>query len=347
MLLGHLALLVFRLHDAALRAEVLQFTVEHLIFAEFALQRSVEEGNLDAGLQADLVEALLAVGEHPGIVALELVLQPFADHLIGAQQVGGGDALAVGRIGDDDALGLGLGEVLEVLLLNGDVTAQPGGLHVHHCRVHGLDVHVVAIDMVLELALHAVVIVYLVEEVGIEVGPLLEGILLAEQTRGHVLGDECRLDEQGARAAHGVDEVGIALPAAHQDHACREHFVERGLDALLAIASAVERLTAGVEAQCALVLSDVHVQTEVRVGHGDVGALASLLADLVHDGVLHLIRYELGMAELLGKHHGVYGERLVRPQIRCPVDFLDFLVDIIRALGFEMADGLQDPDSGV
>ena len=50
-----------------------------------------------------------------------MMLQAFANHLVGAQQVGGGDALAVGRIHNDDALLLGLCKVFEVSLFHGDI----------------------------------------------------------------------------------------------------------------------------------------------------------------------------------------------------------------------------------
>ena len=51
------------------------------------------------------------------------MLQPLANHPVGAQQVGCGDAFAVGRIGHDDAWLAGVGEVLEVALLNGYILA--------------------------------------------------------------------------------------------------------------------------------------------------------------------------------------------------------------------------------
>ena len=120
VLLGHLTLLILCLHDTTLMTEILQLTVEDLVFAEFTLQRTIVERNLDAWLQTDLFEALLTVGEYPGIIVEELVFQTFPNHLIGTQQVGRGDTFAVGWVGDDDALVLRLYEILEVLLLNGD-----------------------------------------------------------------------------------------------------------------------------------------------------------------------------------------------------------------------------------
>ena len=291
VLLSHLALLLVGLHRTALGTEDFHLTVEHLVLTELALQRTVVQGYLDAGLQANLLEALLAIAEYPGVVACKLVLQALANHTVGAQQVGCRDALAVGRVHHDDALLRGLCEVLEVLLLYGDAACQTSCLHIATGCVDGLHVDVVAI----EVALHVVFLVLLavvvdtVEEVSVEVGPFLEGILLTEQARGHVVGNEGSLDEQCATATHRVNEVGVALPACHHDHAGCQHLVQGGFKRLLAIAATMQRLATGVEAQCALVLSDVYVQTDVGVGYGDVRTLACSLAELVHDGVLDLV----------------------------------------------------------
>ena len=88
MLLGHLALLLLGLHDAAFRAEVLQFSIEHLVLAELALQTAVIQRNLYAWLQSYLVEALLAIAQYPCIITLELVLQSLTYHLVCTKQVG-------------------------------------------------------------------------------------------------------------------------------------------------------------------------------------------------------------------------------------------------------------------
>ena len=47
-----------------------------------------------------------------------------------------------------------------------------------------------------------------------------------------------------------------------------------------------------------VILGDMYVQTDIGIGHRDVGALARLLAELVHDGILHLVRNEFGVSEL-------------------------------------------------
>ena len=64
-----------------------------------------------------------------------------------------------------------------------------------------------------KLALLTLVIVDVVKQVGIKIRPFLEGKLLAEESRGHVLGYQGCFDQQGSAATHRVDEVGIALPS--------------------------------------------------------------------------------------------------------------------------------------
>ena len=301
--LGHLLFLFVSLHDTTVVTEIFQFSVEHLVSAEFTFQTAVIEGDLDTGFQADLLKALFAVGENPGIITFELMFQAFTNHLISTQKVGRGDTLTIRGIGNHDALIAWLGEVLEVLLSDGDVVGQTCGLHVEEGRIDGFDVNVVTVYMVLELTLLALVVIDFIEQVCIEVRPFLKGIFFAEQTRGHVLGDEGCLDENGTGAAHGIDEIGVALPTREQDHACSEHLIERCLDTLLTITASVQRLTAGVKAQGALVFGDVHVQTEIGVRHRDVRPFARLLTELVDNGILHLIGDKLRVSELLGEYH--------------------------------------------
>ena len=212
VLLCHLALLFLRLHDTAFRTEILQFTVKHLVFAELTFQRTVIERIFDAGLQTDLVEALLTIGEHPGVIALELVLQAFTDHLVGAKKVGCRDTLTIRRIGDDDALLRRLCKILEVLLLDGDIAGETGSLHIEQRRIHSLDIHIIAVDVMLELPFLTLVVVDVVEEFGIEVRPFLKRIFVTEQAGSHVLGNQGGLDQQGTGSAHRVDEVRVSLP---------------------------------------------------------------------------------------------------------------------------------------
>ena len=96
----------------------------------------------------------------------------------------------------------------------------------------------------IELPFQTFIIVDIIEEVGIKVWPLLKGIFFAEQAWRHVLGDEGRLNEDSARAAHRIDEVCVTLPARQENHASGEDFVQRCLDTLLTVTAPVERLTA-------------------------------------------------------------------------------------------------------
>ena len=171
------------------------------------------------------------------------MLQALANHLIGVEQVGRGDALAIGWVGHHQGRLGRLLEVLEVLQLHADDLCQTGSTHVQTSLCHGLRIDVVAIDVVVEVALLRVVVVDLVEEFLVEVGPFLEGELLAEQAWTHIAGDEGCLDEQCAATAHGVDEVGLAAPARHQDHTGCQHLVEWCLSGLLTVAATMQRLT--------------------------------------------------------------------------------------------------------
>ena len=233
-----------------------------------------------------------------------------------------------------------MGEILEVGLCHGDVLAQSGSLHVHVGGVHSLHVDVVAIDMMIELSLLRVVIVYLVEEFLVEVGPFLECKLLAEESGGHVAGNKSCLDEQCARTAHRVDKVGVALPSGHENHSGSKNLVEWCLHAFLAIASAMQALATGVERKGALVLSHMDVETYVGIGNTDIGALSRLLAELIYDGVLHLVGNKLRVAEFVGEHHGIHCECLVVVEIFRPIHLLYLLIHIICRLGLEVSDGL-------
>ena len=55
----------------------------------------------------------------------------------------------------------------------------------------------------------------------------------------------------------------------------------------------MKRVAARVECYRGVVAGNVDMQADVGVGHGDVGALAGLLAKLVNDGVLYLVGHEV------------------------------------------------------
>ena len=268
------------------------------------------------------------------------MLESFAYHLVQPQKVGSGDALAVWGIGDDDALFLGLGKVLEVLQGDCHLLAQTSSLHVACGYLHRLSVVVVAVDMVLKLLLPAVVLVYALKELAIEVGPLLKRIFLAEHTGSYATRYQRRLHGKRAATAHGVDEVALATPARLQDDAGSQHLVQGRLHGLLAIAAAVQALARAVQGQGAVVLCHMYVQLDVGVYDTDVGTVSCLFAELVHDGILHLVCHKLGVLELRAEHHTVHGKGGVVGQILCPVNLLHGIIHLICGLCLEVTDGL-------
>ena len=138
------------------------------------------------------------VGDDPGIVADEVALEVFAYCLVEVEDVVGGDAVSVGRIGYHDGLVDGLLKLVEVALLYADDIFDACIGYIVQSYLDGLAIDVVAIYLMVEIALLAVVVVYSVEEVGIEVLPLLEGILFAEDPRIHIEGYEGCLDDDSA-----------------------------------------------------------------------------------------------------------------------------------------------------
>ena len=272
------------------------------------------------------------------------MFQPFAYHRVEAQQVVRGYALAIRRIGDDDRFPGGLLELLEGLLLQHHVLADAGGLYVAHGYLVCFRIVVVAVNLMSELTLLTVVVVEGVEQFLVEVHPLLESEFLAEYTRSDVAGDESRLDGYGARTAHGVYQVTFASPAGHQYHSCGQHFVERSFYSFLTVAPSVERFAAGIERKCATGFGDVDVEQHVGLVDAYAGTLARLLAEVVHDGILHLVGHELGMAELLAEDGGFYGKGFVRVQILFPTDGFYLFVDLVGVFGLEVLDGFQDSD---
>ena len=92
------------------------------------------------------------------------------------------------------------------------------------------------------------------------------------------MSDECRLDKQRAGAAHGVDEVTLALPAGHKDDAGCQHLIDGSIGLCHTPATLVEWLTRRVERQRGAVLGNVDVEPQVGIAHRDVWPLARALA---------------------------------------------------------------------
>ena len=339
---AHASALLVGLHFAAAGAEVIQFAAEKLVFAQFAVERTIVERNFDARLQSDFVETFLLVADHPCLSALEFVFQAFSERVIDVQDVGRRQAFAIRRVGDDDGRVFWFDELADVALLNADDVGHAGAFRVVACRFNGVHVQVVAQDAVCKLPFCRVIVVDGVEKVAVEVFPFLETETLAEYAWIDVTCHECRLDQNRSRTAEGVNEIAVGLPSRELDEASRQHLVDGRVDRGHAVASQVQTLARRVERERAFVFSDVHVELDVGVGDADVGALARFLAEIVDDGILHLVGHKLRVAEFLRINHRVDRERRVDVQIIAPVDGSHGVVDVVGIFGREMFDGFED-----
>ena len=121
--------------------------------------------------------------------------------------------------------------------------------------------------MIFEFTFLTLVVIDVIEEICVEVGPFLESILLSEKSWSHVFGNQSSLYEQRTTATHRIDKVGISLPSREQDHTSSQYLVEWGFHTFLTVASAMQRLTAGVKAQRTMILCDMHIQSDIGISH--------------------------------------------------------------------------------
>ena len=274
------------------------------------------------------------------------MLQAFTNHGVEPQEVVGRDTFAIRRIGYDDALFLWLLKLLERLELQYDVLAQSGCLHVVSSNFVRLRIVVVSINLMVEFTFLRFVVIDRVEKVLIEVHPLFECKFLAEYTRSNVAGNKCRFDRNSTRTTHRVDKVAFALPASHENHTGSQYFVQWSFYRFLTIATAVERFTRTVERQSTTVFSNVDVQQYIRIVDAYRWAFACLVAEVVHDGILHLVCHELGVAEFIGEYHSIDGKALGVVQVLFPSDGLYIVVHFVGSVSLKMFDGFEDTDSG-
>ena len=307
--LAHAAQLLARLHRTAFRAELVELAGEGDELADFAVERAILQRHLQRGAQANGIEKLLLAGNHPCLAARELLLELLAEGFVEHGDVLGVEAFAIGRIREHQAArcltallrcaigGSGELKVADVALLHADNVLYAGGTDICQGGAHGIVVEVEAIDMMVKLALFRVVLEDFAEELRLKVLPVLKAELLAEHARIDVAGDEGGLYEEGAAAAEGIDDVAVALPAAHLDDGRCQHLVDGSFYARLAIATQVEALAAGVEREGADVFGNMNVEANLRIADTDVGAFALALHEVVHDGILHLVGDEARVAE--------------------------------------------------
>ena len=319
---------------------------KEFVAAVFARQLAIHQLELRLGAETDVVETLVAVAQDPRLAAHEDVLQPFADHAVKLADVVGRDALAVGRVGDEDGGLRCAHELLEGHGAERDVTREAGAAHVALGAADGVGRDVGAVTEEFEIALPRVVVVDRLKKLAVKVWPALEGEALAIDAGRDVEGDHGGFDEQGAGATHGVDEVRLAAPSGEEDHAGGQDLVQRCLALLHAVSAPVQTLARTVEGQRAIVVRDVDMDGHVRVAQAHGGALAGALLEAVGYGVLRAVSHELGVAEILGIDDRVHGEGAFGREVSLPLDGLDGLVDLVRVFGTKAGYGLEDAQGG-
>ncbi len=145
------------------------------------------------------MEIVVVIAYDPSVVAEEHVLESRADRAVQGAHVVGCDAFSVRRVGDKHSgwfrsfFPLGDGAFGERYVL---VDACAFGIFSRYFECALL--YVGTDDGYFHGAFGAVVVVYLVEEVGVEVGPCFKGELLAVYAGGYVGGNQGGFDKECA-----------------------------------------------------------------------------------------------------------------------------------------------------
>ena len=260
------------------------------------------------------------------------------------------DALAIGRVGDDEGAAFGRVLVLEGAVEKHHVLVELGVFEVLLGLLQDGEVDVVAPDFVLKVEGADFAVFLLLDALPfaeVELFPAFEGkSVVAVVLGGDAVGHHGGLDEDGAGAAHGVVEVAVAFPSSQLDHAGGEDFVDGGNADSLTVAALVERVAAGVDEQGDVVVADVEVELIVGVLGVDGGALAEVAAEAVNDGILGLEGGIVGVGENLAAGGAVDHEGAIDVENLFPANLIDFVVEILVAVGVELGKGLEDGQRG-
>ena len=192
----------------------------------------------------------------------------------------------------------------------------------------------------------AVVVINLAEKIGIKITPFLKTETLPVYPRRNSQRNHRRLNQQGSRSAHRVDECAFSAPARFQDHTRRQHLIERSISLRNAITAFVQRFAGTVQRKRAGFVRNVDIENQIGIGDAYGRTFVVSLVEPVNDGILHPVGYKFGMAENMGKNHRVDGKCLVQRQILVPVQLLDRLVNLVGSFSFKFINGFQYPQCG-
>ena len=184
---------------------LLVLSLEQLVLVVQAVQFAIEQVNFLRRLQSDTFQSLFVAGYHPCCSACELELECFAHvavqtHYIFVLR----QSFAIRRV-DDYQSTIGLEsfllqfvafQFLDADLLDVDVFLHASRTDVLHCGLYGVVACIRTVDAVCERAFVAVIFAQGFEQIFVEVFPVLERKMLAEDTGRNVQRDECRLNQQ-------------------------------------------------------------------------------------------------------------------------------------------------------
>ena len=197
-----------------------------------------------------------------------------------------------------------------------------------------------------ELTLVAVVVVDGVVEVGVIVGPVLEGEALAIHAGVDIGGYQRCLYQEGARATHGVNEVALAIPAAQLDDSRCQHLVDGCLGLCHAPSALVERFSRRVERDCHFLAIDVNVKLVVGAVEPYRRPLAAAFHEIVGYAVLHAVGHKARMAEGVAVDGAVDGKGVALAHDVFPVKLLHLLIEVVGVGRGEFIERLQHAQSG-
>ena len=196
-------------------------------------------------MEPDVLHGLEVAGNQPYVtIGAILLLECVAQLLIHGVEVFDLDALAVGRVGDDEGLALGRLLVGEVAYVKHDVLVQLGVFEILLALLDDGFVDIVAPNLAFEVDGANLAVFFVLDALPlaeVEFFPFHEAETVSSVVLcGDVVGHHGGLDEHGAGTAHGVVEVAVALPASEFQQAGGEHLVDGGDAYALAVAAFVQ-----------------------------------------------------------------------------------------------------------
>ena len=226
------------------------------------------------------------------MITAENLFQLFTDSAVQPLNVLNLQALAVRWICDENTFLGRFGDILQGTSFQFDVASQSSVLDVLAGDGNGFTLDVATVNLVIEFAFTAVVIVDLGKQIGVIVVPQLESVLLAEHPGVDVGGYHGGLDQEGAASAHGVNKIGVAVPPTQFDDACGEHLVDGSIGLCYAPSAAVQWFAARVKRQDDFGASNVHVKANVGVGQANGRPFVVSLTEEVGNGIFHAVSDE-------------------------------------------------------